>query len=54
MSDEGKVARPHQNDETGDEVEGHGKLGKAGENVEAADETETDDEVEAHNKHRMA
>jgi hypothetical protein len=39
MSDDGKVARPAQQDEPGDEVEAHGKV---------AANDEPDDEVEAH------
>jgi hypothetical protein len=41
--------RPHEHE---DEVEAH--IPRGAENVEASDETESDDEVEAHSKHRLA
>ncbi|HEY2373007.1 MAG TPA: hypothetical protein VGH82_10695 [Gaiellaceae bacterium] len=46
--------RPKQNEEPGDEVEAHGGgKHRLGENVEAGEETEKDDEVEAHHHHRL-
>jgi hypothetical protein len=47
MSDE---QRPGQHEEPRDEVEAH--TNKPSANDEAADEAETDDEVEAHHHHR--
>jgi hypothetical protein len=55
MTDEGRSDRPHQNEEAGDEVEAH-KAGipRTGENIEAADEADSADEVEAHGHFRKA
>jgi hypothetical protein len=47
MSDEHKIARPAENDEPADEVEGHGKVdGK----VDRPGVTDENDDVEAHGK----
>jgi hypothetical protein len=53
MADDGKNLRPGQQEEPADEVEGHGK------NLEATkanltDETDKDDEVEAHHHKKNA
>jgi hypothetical protein len=54
MSDESKIARPGQQDEAPDEVEGHGKMDRPGVTDESKiarpGETEEGDDVEAHGK----
>ncbi len=54
MSDESKVARPGQQDEAPDEVEGHAKIARPGATDEARigrpGEIDEGDDVEAHGK----
>lgn len=53
--DKDRAGRAAEHDEPSDEVEAHKVGGPApAANVEASDETDSENEVEAHNKHRMA